>query len=287
MSTFLLTWNPQKWSWDDAERALAAGETEQGRGFPDRWSIGGRTSGIESGDRVFLLRQGEEPRGVVASGTATSGPFTAAHWDNTPGRLANYVDVDWDRVVNDDAVLPTPLLLSELPGTHWNTQSSGIVILPPNDARLEAAWRTTVAAASGDKGPPSSQAWQNDPVKRKAAEDLAQHLLEEHFRADGWAVRDTRYGNPFDAVATKATERVFLEAKGTQSSGQRVLVTPGEVAFARKHKGECVMGIVSGIRFRDDGTPDEGSGELRLLDWNPDQGDLMATGYLWRPSEPE
>lgn len=63
-------------------------------------------------------------------------------------------------------------------------------------------------------------------------------------------MEDTRYANPFDAVATKGRQTRYLEAKGTQGDGDSVLVTAGEVNFARLHAGECVIGIVPDIRFR-------------------------------------
>lgn len=96
-------------------------------------------------------------------------------------------------------------------------------------------------------------------------------------------MHDTRYGNPFDAVATKAGSTRYLEAKGTETDGASVIVTAGEVEWARQHKGECVLGIVSGIRFVGDEL-DVGSGELTLHVWDPDTGVLTAKSYSWRPS---
>ncbi|MFF5229361.1 hypothetical protein [Dactylosporangium sp. NPDC000521] len=47
-----------------------------------RWSTGNRKTGIEPGDRVFFLRQGVEPRGIVGSGTAASRIFPDEQWDD-------------------------------------------------------------------------------------------------------------------------------------------------------------------------------------------------------------
>lgn len=43
---------------------------------------------------------------------------------------------------------------------------------------------------------------------------------------------------------------LYLEAKGTQSNGDAVFLTRGEVEHARLHRGNCVIGIWSGMRFR-------------------------------------
>ena len=63
----------------------------------------------------------------------------------------------------------------------------------------------------------------------------------------------TRYGNPYDAVAKREGEIRYLEAKGTETAGAAVIVTPNEVAFARDHPGQCVMGVLANVRFRPDG----------------------------------
>jgi hypothetical protein len=98
-----------------------------------------------------------------------------------------------------------------------------------------------------------------------------------------WEVRDKRHGNPFDAMATKGKQTRYLEAKGTETDGASVLVTDGEVRFARDHPGECVIGIASGIRFRADGTLDVTSGNLEIHDWDPETGSLTARTYTWKP----
>jgi hypothetical protein len=43
------------------------------------WSCGNSKS-IANGDRLFLLRQGEEPRGIVGVGYAESEPYRDTHW---------------------------------------------------------------------------------------------------------------------------------------------------------------------------------------------------------------
>jgi hypothetical protein len=72
-----------------------------------------------------------------------------------------------------------------------------------------------------------------------------------------------------------------LEAKGTERDGASILVTPREVRYARAHLGECVIGIVSGIRFQPDGALDPSRGTLATHNWDPDDGVLKPTGYTW------
>jgi 5-methylcytosine-specific restriction protein A len=65
MSTYLLTWSPKKWPWEDLSRRI--GEIARQGFCVSDWSCGNNKS-IARGDRLFLLRQGEEPRGIVGAG---------------------------------------------------------------------------------------------------------------------------------------------------------------------------------------------------------------------------
>lgn len=122
-----------------------------------------------------------------------------------------------------------------------------------------------------------------DPQRRKEIEDAAQDRLMALYRADGWTVVDTRVGHPYDARAFKGDVVRYLEAKGTTTAGDSVIVTRNEVEWARAHVGECVMGIWSGIELSTSGKVVLDSGEFRLLDWNPASGELVSTQYDWVP----
>ena len=68
----------------------------------------------------------------------------------------------------------------------------------------------------------------------------AQDWLMDHFENMGWDVRDTHIGNPYDAVATHRREVLYLEAKGTTTNGDSVIVTRNEVRWARQDTdGSC------------------------------------------------
>lgn len=116
MATFILTWNPDPWTWDDDDYTAKIQSTASGLRVNDRWSVGVRRGGIEVGDRAFLLRQHRD-RGIVASGLFTSTVYFAPHWDGT-GRDAPYADVEWDTVVDPDARLPTDTLMAAIPIVH-------------------------------------------------------------------------------------------------------------------------------------------------------------------------
>jgi 5-methylcytosine-specific restriction protein A len=140
MKTYLLTWNPTRFDWD-MEQDISALKSH---GFFDgRWSCG-RTKRIEAGDRLFLLRQGQEPRGIVASGYAKSSPHTDVHWDESRSDEALYVEVRFDTLLvpDRDGVLPlSKLQQGPLGKVIWRTQASGISIAPLPASMLERLWR--------------------------------------------------------------------------------------------------------------------------------------------------
>lgn len=279
--TILLTSNPERWRRDPFELTRMIKQTASGKSVKDQWSTGNSKWSVRCGDRAFLLQQGTGFRGIVASGKIVSDVFQADHWDNYGGE-GNYALVEWDTVLDENDALTRENLLFLTPGFSWAPQSSGTELPSPHAEVVEQAW----AKHAGKSTPPpkGGQGWLEDPRKRKLAEDHGQDLLETHYRDQGWDVVDTRIGNPYDAVATKDGIKLYLEAKATQRAGDKVLVTPNEVRFARDHAGQCVIGVVAGIRFRADGSLDESAGNLRIYEWTAAQSELTATGYTWAPS---
>lgn len=143
MITYLLTWNPNKWVWDNIEQAKS--EIDSTGSYIDSWSCGG-TKSIRRGDRVFLMRLGRYPKGIIASGWAQDGWYKSVHWDlkkRQQGIRANYINVDFDIILNSDKenILEyDELQQGILKNMHWFSQSSGISI--PNDIAniLEKKW---------------------------------------------------------------------------------------------------------------------------------------------------
>jgi hypothetical protein len=141
---YLLTWNSLRWPWPDLAkeaRRVAAGEP-----VATRWGCG-RNRRIQPGDRLFLLKQGAEPRGIFASGTALSQPFSDLHWDKEKaafGVHSNYIKMQFDTLlIPEEAILPRDLLKGHpvLGQQYWDTQMSGITIKMAVLTELEAIWQ--------------------------------------------------------------------------------------------------------------------------------------------------
>ena len=140
--TYLLTWNPKKFHWEDIEETVALLHED---GSVDlEWSCG-RSKRIAAGDRIFLMRQGAEPKGIIASAVAVSGAIEGEHWDAekaAQGRTETSVQLDCEVLLNPDveAPLSRSTLLGRVPDVNWDTQVSGISIAAGPAETLEDLW---------------------------------------------------------------------------------------------------------------------------------------------------
>jgi 5-methylcytosine-specific restriction enzyme A len=140
-NSFLFAWNPNKWEWTDLNKSI---DHLENVGYIERrWSCGNSKS-IKKGDRVFLIRLSEEPRGIMGSGFAKSSYYVAPHWDGTKGKTSNYIDIEFDILINpiknvlfDKSLLDTvdPQNLQQ-----WFPQQSGISIKAEVIDALESKW---------------------------------------------------------------------------------------------------------------------------------------------------
>jgi hypothetical protein len=78
----ILTWNPQRWDFGSGEYGRFVEQTHRSppAQIRDNWSVG-RRHGVVVGERVFLLRQGTDRRGIVATAAAGADPcLGSAGW---------------------------------------------------------------------------------------------------------------------------------------------------------------------------------------------------------------
>lgn len=140
MDTHLLAWNPKRWNWarlkDDCAAVARGGAARQ------RWSCGTIT-GIKPGGRFFLIRLGEDPKGIMGSGRIVSTPYRDSHWDATKGvgETALFVQIDFESLADEPLIGWDELHNPPLAGFHWGTQMSGIRIPSPFAEELERVWK--------------------------------------------------------------------------------------------------------------------------------------------------
>jgi len=155
--TYLLTWNPTQYPWEDLQDCLKAVK-EKGY-YLSGWSCG-CTKKIKTGDRFFLIRLGEEPRGIFASGWVESDVYEDDHWNPESQKPGLYIDICIDVLLDakHEPILPRTQLKTMFPNMHWDAQSSGTTIRPEVTVKLESEWtrfletRGIVQRSAPDRG---------------------------------------------------------------------------------------------------------------------------------------
>ncbi|HCB00972.1 MAG TPA: hypothetical protein DEP19_01195 [Anaerolineae bacterium] len=143
MKTYLLAWNPKLWRWHDLEET--SHKVKQGKKVLDRWGTG-TSRKVLKGDRFFIIRLGEKPKGIFASGFVTKDSFQGLHWDkkkSASGETANYVEIQYDVLLDPESqpILERQLLnMPALSNMHWDVRMSGVQIPKDVASELEIIW---------------------------------------------------------------------------------------------------------------------------------------------------
>jgi 5-methylcytosine-specific restriction protein A len=142
----LLTWSPKAREHNWQNMPEASTRTLSGEVYPDWWNVGHSTKQVKKGSRLFLLRQGEEPKGIVGSAWAISSPYERRMAET--GKVQQAVNVVFDLVLDPFKFRPLDwhtFTTGPLSEVHWNTQTSGIRV--PDE--LETQWREHVSKVLG------------------------------------------------------------------------------------------------------------------------------------------
>lgn len=126
-SAYLLTWNPKYYTPDRELREMEL----HGNCF-SHWTTVSRQ--MQHGDKLYLMRQGKEPRGIVAFGSAR--PSIGAERLFTFHRGRWYISLIWHWWRPEEPVFTLDDLNMLFPDQHWSPRGSGIRIEPPVDAEL-------------------------------------------------------------------------------------------------------------------------------------------------------
>jgi 5-methylcytosine-specific restriction enzyme A len=142
MGTYLFAWNPKRWTWKDEELAAEIRDVQAKGSSDSRWSCGNRRA-LPVGSRFFLIRLGQEPRGLVGSGTTASEPTLRPHWDNAQrrmGKVHSSVRIRFDFLSREPLVTWAELQRQPFASMRWGVQASGIALPQDVAMTLEAVW---------------------------------------------------------------------------------------------------------------------------------------------------
>jgi hypothetical protein len=149
-SAFLLAWNPDRWSWTNYAADAIAVQAEESLEL--RWSIGSRKN-LAAGSRLFLMRLGREPKGIIGSGYAVGDVYEHPHWDPARakrGDIAPRTTIGFDHLLNAEVEPPFDPISCGVEVLEkfdkWRPQGGGVAMPPDVATALEDAWQRHLAA---------------------------------------------------------------------------------------------------------------------------------------------
>jgi len=145
--------------------------------------------------------------------------------------------------------------------------------------RLSSAASDRTVDASANTG----QGRSTDAELNRQIELYAMAIARQEMERLGWTeIEDTSASNPYDFTARADGSLVFVEVKGTQSSGARVFLTRNEVRHVREHPEESVLIVVHSIEM-DDRQVRPGSGVSELVvPWRINDSDLEPLQFEYQ-----
>lgn len=157
-NVWLISWNQNNWDWPFFEQKCQS--TKIGRPFVESWAC--VSSKPQIGDEVFLIKLGNEPRGIIGHGTVERISYEKEHYNAAKaaeGKKEKAIDVRFDRLINyeKDKFITQDELNAKCAGQYWSPQSSGIEIKPAVLPALYALWQAVIEADNKDGYWPSPE----------------------------------------------------------------------------------------------------------------------------------
>ena len=128
----------------------------------------------------------------------------------------------------------------------------------------------------------SGQGFRVTPEQRKKIEEFAVKRATKHFESLGYEVKNVGKTRSYDLECRKGSAVLRVEVKGTQTDGASVILTPNEVANAKKHLTALfVLHSIKWLRIGSSALPTGGK-PLVLNPWQIDaHGRLQPLSYMY------
>jgi len=128
------------------------------------------------------------------------------------------------------------------------------------------------------------QGFVSSPELRLAVERHAMAAATDYLEDLGFVVEDTSATEPYDLLAQRAGEELFVEVKGTTTTGEEMILTFNEVEHARRHNSESMLFILAGVEVVEGPNGPTASGGTRHVfwPWDVDAGQLTPISYKYR-----
>lgn len=182
-------------------------------------------------------------------------------------------------IPSDLALRADMLFMAELLGGLYEAERQGKTPLSmnPEVSAAEEAARRIAKPLSG-----RGQGILLSPQERKAIEMRAMEMASGYLRSAGFAVKDTSATESFDFLATKGSEAIKVEVKGTTGLLSEILLTKNEVALHKECFPNNALIVVHSIQLTKGSPPSAGGGKLEAwLPWSIDPDRLTALSFSY------
>lgn len=126
-----------------------------------------------------------------------------------------------------------------------------------------------------------SQGFMLDSELRSRLENFSMASATHHFESLGYTVEDHSKNHPYDLRCVRKHETLYVEVKGTQTDGKGIILTSGEVEFARRHSKQMVLFILHSIQVSKDRKKLSDGVPVVIQPWIVEQTALKPLSYKY------
>lgn len=138
VNSWLLAYNLEKYDWENVSEEYSFDtmlkRIHNGGAYFDTWKC--MNLNIKEGDRIYIIKLGEEPRGIIAKGYAVSDSYNFNDQKSVDIIITDAFDYRSEPIIFIDT------LKKENPDQHWSIQNSGITIKPEAAKWLVDNWES-------------------------------------------------------------------------------------------------------------------------------------------------
>ncbi|MGW1958688.1 MrcB family domain-containing protein [Streptomyces sp. NPDC001935] len=187
-----------------------------------------------------------------------------------------------DALPNADVLTCDLLYMASLLGVLYRAESRAPYV--PGDMAPEVVEATQSAARTAGRRParPAGQRFDLTSSERRAVELHSVRTATEHFKAQGWSVKDVGATKSYDLHLRRGQEKLHVEVKGTISDGSQVILTRAEVERQREFAPNNALVVVHSIDLdRSLDPPLATGGTLHCTSpWHIEDDSLTVVSYI-------
>lgn len=127
----------------------------------------------------------------------------------------------------------------------------------------------------------AGQGFQSNVIIKRMVEQHAMKMCKEYFIANGYELTDTSLNKPYDYVAVKGNEKLYIEVKGTQTLGKKIILTKNEVEMSKKYGDQMVLFLVHSIELNKKSTKKNTGKAVIKSPWKLNENKLVPISFTY------